>query len=73
MQHLMFNTNKMNASNYCNMNIPGIHMMNGENEEMIYANTGPVNSLDVRTETEKSFTKSHQTPQHTGTEIHSII
>ncbi|XP_050976622.1 CD209 antigen-like protein A isoform X1 [Labeo rohita] len=66
MQHLMFNTNKMNASNYCNMNIPGIHMMNGENEEMIYANTGPVNSLDVRTETEKSFTKSHQTPQHTG-------
>uniref|UniRef100_A0A671L6F5 C-type lectin domain-containing protein n=1 Tax=Sinocyclocheilus anshuiensis TaxID=1608454 RepID=A0A671L6F5_9TELE len=30
----------------------------------IYANADPVNSLDVRTETENSYTKRHQTPQH---------
>ncbi|XP_051763536.1 hepatic lectin-like [Ctenopharyngodon idella] len=52
------------------MNIPGKHRMDREDEkEMnIYANADPINSFDVRTETENSDTKRHQTPQHTGSD-----
>ncbi|KAK2871165.1 hypothetical protein Q8A67_023692 [Cirrhinus molitorella] len=55
-------------SYYGNINIYGKHGMDEEKEvEMnIYANEDPVNSHDVRTETENSDTRRHQTPKHTG-------
>ncbi|XDV54159.1 hypothetical protein PO909_022513 [Leuciscus waleckii] len=45
---------------YSNMNIPGKKGLDREDEEEmnIYANTDPVNSFNVRTETENSETKS---------------
>ncbi|XP_051746565.1 CD209 antigen-like protein C isoform X3 [Ctenopharyngodon idella] len=57
-------------SYYDNINIPGTHGMDREDEEEmnIYANADPINSFDVRTETENSDTKRHQTPQHTGSD-----
>ncbi|KAK9968257.1 hypothetical protein ABG768_002591, partial [Culter alburnus] len=55
-------------SHYGNVNIPGKHEMDRDDEEEmnIYANADPVNSFDVRTET--SDTKRHQTLQHTGSD-----
>ncbi|XP_051746567.1 CD209 antigen-like protein C isoform X4 [Ctenopharyngodon idella] len=54
-------------SSYGNINIPGTHGMDSEDEEEmnIYANIDPINSFDFRTETKNSDTKRHQTPQHT--------
>ncbi|XP_077095372.1 uncharacterized protein LOC143746938 isoform X2 [Siphateles boraxobius] len=50
---------------YGNMNIPRKDGMDREDEEEmnIYANVDPINSSNVRTETENS-----QTPQHTGSD-----
>ncbi|RXN06845.1 CD209 antigen-like protein [Labeo rohita] len=52
------------------MNIPGTHGMDeDEQEEMnVYVNAHA--SADVRTETENSDTKRHQTPQHTEEWMH---
>ncbi|XP_048037464.1 killer cell lectin-like receptor subfamily F member 1 [Megalobrama amblycephala] len=63
--NLTFNSSRLNMSSYGKMNIPGKHWMDREDEkEMnIYANVDPINSFDVRIETEN--TKRHQTPQHT--------
>lgn len=50
------------------MNNPGVYE-NYEKEMHIYANPDPVNSHDVKTETENT---RRQPPQHTGTETHFI-
>ncbi|XP_051763530.1 killer cell lectin-like receptor subfamily F member 1 isoform X4 [Ctenopharyngodon idella] len=65
--NLTFNSSRRNTSSYGKMNIPGKHRMDREDEKemKIYANIDPINSFDVRTETENSDTKRHQTPQHT--------
>lgn len=49
------------------MNIPVTHRM--DKDEEIYANADPQD----RTEIEKSYTRRHQTPQHTGDETPFII
>ncbi|XP_039522133.1 uncharacterized protein LOC120475499 isoform X2 [Pimephales promelas] len=53
---------------YGNMKIPRRHGMDREDDEEgnIYANTDPINSLDVGEETENLDTNRHQKPQHTG-------
>lgn len=70
--YFTFKSSRLNLSYYGNMNIPGTHGTDeDEQEENVYANADA--SDDVRKEMENSDTKRHQTSQHTGTETHFII
>ncbi|XP_067300856.1 uncharacterized protein [Pseudorasbora parva] len=68
--NLTSNSSRLNMSYYGNMNVPRNHDMDREDEEEmnVYCNVDPISSSEVRTETANSDTKSHQTPQHTGSD-----